>query len=242
MIYLRNITQASHERITQLLKKIMDGIHSTLSFYNFLYNKKEIEILKKSYYLLEKQLTQVMNNNYTKEKVLETLNLEEELKPLIFKTWQYEFNQGNEYISWFKKDKLGNIPPVVSVTFGDSEHFCNGRYGISYEVNLKGFLGAYPKDAGTVAEPKGRRSIYTIGENDTYVFNSYNLLTPIITPMQAMQKVFNDYPSKHNEIVLDSRFIKPIKVIYTNENDLDMVNLISNKYHLPIEYREERKK
>ena len=154
------------------------------------------------------------------------------------RSWEKELQEGKELISWFKSDVLGDIPPIVSVTFGNSEPFCNGKYGICYEIlSPKAFIDANYKDSSTVIESISRKSIYTLREYANMVVNAYNLTTPLITPYQIEKKLQNDYKSEHNEVILDSQYIKPIKVIYTDDIVYDMAEIISQKYHLRIEYR-----
>lgn len=225
-------------KVVLLLKSINLGIKSMINDYAFLYTESEIVFLNKISELLCKMINKIEKNNYNIKEIIEILQYEKKLKPYAFRTWNYEYQNGKEYISWFKYDKLVDTPPIVSSTFGFGDSFCESRYGISYQVNIDGFLGACNKDAATLIEKADRRSIYTIGKtSDARVVNSYNLATPIITPIQIFDKTDNSYKSKHNEVILDSRYIIPIKVVYTNSNDLKMVNAISLKYNIPIELK-----
>lgn len=238
---LRIIDNVNEQKVIELLQNIKSGIICMLNNYMFLYNDNEVNILKNSLLLVNEQLNRIENGNYIFKDVYSVLLCEDYLKPLVFKCWNFENKNGCQYISWFKNDFLGDIPPVISATFSSSneDSFCNSRYGINYEVFIDGFLGACNKDAATLIEDSSRNSIYTIGKTaDGKVINSYNLATPIITPHQVFDKSSNDYKSKHNEIVLDSRFIKPVSVIYTNDDDLEMVYLISSKYKIPIDFKE----
>ena len=88
-------------------------------------------------------------------------------------------------------------------------------------------------------ETADKQSIYTIGKTaEGKVINSYNFATPIITPKQVFDKSDNTYMSKHNEIILDSRYIKPKSVIYTDENDIEIVKQISQRFNIPIEFKQ----
>ena len=234
----RNIENANVKVIKELLKKIKLGILSMQNDYKNLFSDDELIFFQSIYRLIVKQIDFLEKNVVNKEDILFILRYDDLLKPYIFRCWDYEVNNGFKFVSWFKNDKLGNVPPIVSTTFSNNfeETFCEARYGISYEVTLKGFLGACNKDAATLVEDISRLSFYTIGRTkDDKVVNSYNLATPIITPIQVFDKSDNNYKSKHNEIILDSRYIIPKSVICVDENDMDMVNLISSKYNIPID-------
>lgn len=208
--------------------------------YTELYSTEEINLFSTIQWKINDQLNKILSNNYNYEELSIILEYEINLKPYAFRCWNFEFENGCQYISWFKSDELKKMPLVISSTFSDNvnDPFCDSRYGISYRVSEEGFLGACNKDAATLIEDSTKASIYTLGKtSDGRLINSYNLATPIITPIQVFGKSSNDFKSKYNEIILDSRYIYPIKVVYTNENDLDMVTLISCKYDIPIEYK-----
>ncbi|MEG2621168.1 MAG: hypothetical protein RSA10_03700, partial [Bacilli bacterium] len=200
---------------------------------------KEKQVLKESSKLFDAEFHKI-----GKERKIDIIGLEKlleleiKLKPLCYRSWQQENTNGFDYISWFKTDKLGNTPPIISVTFLNDLNlrFCNSRYGIKYDITIDSFLGACEKDAATVIEDSSKTSLYTIGKtiNDKLV-NSYNLATPLITPIQVFDNSNNHYLSKHNEIILDSRYIVPKSVVYFDESDLDMVTLISKTYSIQIE-------
>ena len=156
--------------------------------YTFLYSDDELLLLKS---MLEKI------SNYQD---LDTVNLvEEKLKELAFRTWEYEEEQGNHYIHWLKHDALNTDNPVLSSTFGDVEPFCNSKVSIRYKTNIHGFLGAREKDAGVVVEDGDCQSMYTIKVlEDCRVVNSYNLGTSIMTPKTSMDTNDNNYKSRHN--------------------------------------------
>lgn len=241
----RIIENTDKKTIIKLLENINLGIESMIHNYSNLYTNDEISLFKNIHKLISIQIKKLLNNNYTQKEIYEVLKYESYLKPYIFKCWEYEYKNGYMFISWFKNDKLNDIPKVISSTFSYdvNDTFCDSRYGINYEVAIDGFLGACSKDAATLIESPSKTSIYTIGEtSDGNIINSYNLATPIITPIQTLDKNLNTYKSKHNEIILDSKYVKPLSVIYTNNNDLDMVNLISYKYNIPIEFKETSKK
>lgn len=236
---LRSVENANGQKIIELLQNIAFGINSVLNDYRFLFNEDEVSLLTNTLIKINVEINQIQNGIFNSESIYSALLCEDYLKPLVFRCWDFENNNDYQFISWFKNDFLGDMPSVISATFScnNDNTFCNSRYGISYKVFINGFLGACNKDAATLVENKSKKSIYTIGEtSDDRVVNSYNLATPIITPLQVLDKSLNCYKSKHNEIILDSRFIKPISVVYFDDNDLDIVNLISEKYNLPIQF------
>jgi len=190
-----------------------------------------------------KLINKIKENNNCKEEINKVLEKEIILKPFAFRCWKYEVERGYQFVSWFKNDLLGEMPPVISTTFykEGEETFCQSRYGIVYEVTMDGFLGACNKDAATLIEKEKETSIFTIGKiGDEKIINSYNLATLIVTPTQVLNKETNNYKSKHNEIIVDARYSKPISIICMNENDLEMVSKISQKYNIPIDRKEVR--
>ena len=173
---------------------------------------------------------------------LDTINLvEERLKGLAFRTWEYEEKQGNSFIHWLKHDVLNTENPVVSSTFGDVDPFCDSVVGIRYKTSMDGFLGAREKDAGVVVEGKERQSMYTIKVlDDGRVVNSYNLGTPIMTPKLAMDTKNNNYKSRHNEIMLDASVAVPVEVVCTDDHYVDLAVKISEKYGIPYHQEEQK--
>lgn len=241
---LRKINKDNVNKIIELLKNISLGIHSMIYDYTNLFTDDELKLFDKIDKLIEKQISKLQNNEFDINEVSTTLEYETFLKSYAFKCWDFEAKNGGKYVSWFKTDTLKDMPKVISSTFSKemSETFCEARYGIRYEVSIDGFLGACNKDAATLIDKTENRSLYTIGQiEDNKIVNSYNLATPIITPTQAFDKSTNNYRSKHNEIILDSRYIKPISVVYADDADLEIVNMISAKYEIPIERWESKK-
>ena len=216
--------------ISKLCIIILEAIKSMIQDYTFLYNDKELKLLKN-------MLDRIISNQ-----TLDTINyVEKELKKLAFRTWKYEEKQENYFIHWLKNNDLNTKSPIISSTFGEVDPFCNSVIGIRYKTNINGFLGACEKDASVVIEESNQKSIYTIKElNDGRVVNSYNLGTPIITPKLAMNTSNNNYKSKHNEIILDANIAVPIEVICNDENYIDLAIKISKKYKIP--YHQEKNK
>ncbi len=240
---LRVIEHANPNKITELFSKIHDGIISMILDYNFLYNHEELDLIRNVLYLID---TENKNKKYSVENIYKILSCEDYLKPLVYRCWEFENKyQNGKFISWFKNDTLGDMPQVISSTFSSNvkNTFCNARYGIQYDISIDGFLGACNKDAATIIEDPTKASIYTIGKTaEGKVINSYNLSTPIITPAQVLDTSTNEYRSKHNEVILDSRYIQPVCVIYTSSNDLDIVNNIASKYNIPTQLEEVSKR
>lgn len=219
--YNKNIN--SEVVINKLRKKIVDGITSALVDYSFLYTEDELKKLISFRTDLEK------NNN------LESLSdIEDTIKPLIFRTWDYENKKGNNFIHWLKQDKFNKNKKVISSTFGNTDSFCDSVIGIKYEVNLDAFIGACEKDAATLVESIDKKSVYTIAELPNNVVNSYNLATSIITPKQIFNYNENDYMSKHNEIILDGRYAIPTEVICIDENYYNLAKEISEECDIPF--------
>ncbi|MEG1015826.1 MAG: hypothetical protein RR984_01555 [Bacilli bacterium] len=235
---LRNLEDVSKTK-SLLLEKINSGILSMLCDYNYLYNDLEIKLLEEANQLLNIGIEQVRSEiKIDILKLKKLFELEIKLKPFCYRCWQMESVNGFNYISWFKEDKLKQNPAITSATFfsGLNSTFCNSRYGIKYDITIEAFLGACEKDAATLIEEEDRHNLYTIAKTiDGKVINSYNLATTLITPKQVFCSSYNTYLSKHNEIILDSRYITPVSVVYFDDNDLDMVTLISQKYTIPIE-------
>ncbi len=233
----RKIENTNPIIILKLLTNIKNGIISMINDYTDCYSSQELVLLNNCLKNTQIQINKLSNKETNIQEIYSILQYEDILKELSYRCWILENNNGTEYIHWFKKDKINDDSKVISTTFGENNSFCNARYGIKYDVSIAGFLGAFNKDAATIIENK-KPSIYTIGiTEDNKVINSYNLATPIITPIQVFDHSTNDYKTKYNEIILDKRYIKPKSIICTNENDINIVTLISKKYNIPIEYK-----
>ena len=209
----------NNRALNKLALKILDGIRSLVVDYGFLFTSEELAMLKDY---------EVLSDNISKA--------EEELKPYVFRSWEYEKNNGNYFISWLKDDNVSLNKTVISSTFGNVDSFCESVVGVAYDVNYEAFIGACEKDAATVVEDASKKSIYTIKELDNNrIVNSYNLATPIITPKQATSCSDNTYLSKHNEIILDGRYAIPVKVICTDERYNDVAERVASIYNIPFE-------
>ena len=212
--------------VTNILSmKLLNAINCMINDYSFLYNKEELLLLKKALSKIESY------------RDIETINtIEEEFKPLVFRTWEYEEEQGNSFVHWLKKDKINNSNPIISTTFGNVDTFCNSVIGVKYKTDINGFLGACEKDGATIIESNDKQSIYTIKTlEDGRVVNSYNLSTPIYTPKQAMENLNNNYKSKHNEILLDAKYATPIEIICIDDDLIYLADEISKKHNIPFQ-------
>lgn len=226
------IDRNSNELIIRRLSVIiLESIRSMIQDYSFLYSEEELSLLRS---MLDKMMS---------SQTLDTINLvEEKLKGLAFRTWEFEEKQGSSFIHWLKHDVLNTENPVLSSTFGDVDPFCNSVVGIRYKTPVEGFLGAREKDAGCVVEGANRQSMYTIKVlDDGRVVNSYNLGTPLMTPKLAMDTRNNDYKSRHNEIMLDASIAVPVEVVCNNDRYIDLAIKISKKYGIPFHQQEEQK-
>lgn len=242
MKMMRKVENANPMKIIELIEKIEEGITSSIRDYSFLYNEKEQSNLTKAFDKVKETLALIRKGNITIEELYIVLNYEDTLKPLIFKTWVYELEHGADFIYWFKKEKYKTFENAISTTFSnnDTDSFCGAKYGIAFDIKIDGFLGACNKDAATMIQDEEFLSIYTIGRTkDNQVINSYNLATPIITPKQVFDKVGNTYHSKHNEIILDAKFIKPKYAILLNDDISEFEKSLSEIYHIPVKKKEE---
>ena len=232
------------KNVVSLFNLFITSIDNVFENYKILYRDDELKYLQEIQSKIYDILSHIQNHNDYDEimnKIKEGLALESILKAYIFRCWEHEINEGARLISWFKSDKIGKMPIFISCTLlpGDVKEyntFCQSRYGIAYDLCLEGFLGACSKDAATILVNESLKNIFSIGESETsQIVNSYNLATPVMTPKMILSDDNNDYPSKHNEIILDSRFVKPKSVVYSNEEDLVMVHKLSELYNIPLE-------
>ncbi len=146
--------------------------------------------------------------------------ISEELLPIVEKIWNKELESGKYIvISW---NKYSNEKPKGLVTFAtisEVDHivsFCDLTEGIQYKITYDSIIGALNKDGATLIENLDKKNAYTIGIIGNKVINSYNGATRFITPKQLFQNQDHNYPSKHNELILDSRFIQKIGVYNHN--------------------------
>ncbi len=216
--------------ISKLISKVLSGITSILENYSFLFNEEELKKLVNS----SNTLTNVKNESIERQIAIVSL-IEEELKEYAYRCFSYE--KDSNFISWLKDDNLKDNLTIISSTFSNATDitFCDSKVGIKYDVPIEGFIAACEKDAATLVETPDRRSIYTIGEIGNKVINSYNFATPIITPKQVFDTSNNEYMSKHNEIILDAKSIRPISIVCLDNSCIDIAKSISERYNIPIE-------
>lgn len=218
--------------ISKIISRVLIGISSILENYSFLFDEDELRRLIECNGILSTTQSESI------EKQIEILSaIEEELKPYSFRCFVYEKEKGGSFVSWLKDDNLKDDLTIVSSTFSsdNATTFCDSKVGIKYDVPIEGFIAACEKDAATLVEAPNRKSIYTIGEMGNRVINSYNFATPIITPIQVFDSSSNDYMSKHNEIILDAKKIRPVSVICLDNSCINIAKSISEKYGIPIE-------
>lgn len=179
--------------------QITEVIRSLINDYNNLLDKEEISTLNS-----------IINN-------LDSFNYENivvSLSKIIKKIWNIELSsQKYCIISWnkYSKEKVKGI--ITSATLSlktDIISFCEANIGIEYRITYDSILGACPKDAATLVENLDRKNDFTIAVIGDKIINSYNGATKLITPKQLVNNNDNDYPSKHNELILDTRLIEEI--------------------------------
>lgn len=242
---LRVLTNAKVNKITELLTRMYNGIESAINHYYMIYTSEEIQQLINARDDFLNVLNNLKNGNYNQEEIYRVLRYEDDLKGIIFKSWLYESNDGASFISWHFNDGREKIKPAFSSTFSKdlNDSFCESEYGIEYRVNIDGFLGACEKDASTLIQDRSHQSLFTIGlTEDKKCINSYNLATTLITPIQVFNKNNNDYQSKHNEIILDSRYIQPLHVIYVHDRVKELAEILADEFKIPLKNYSEHKK
>ena len=180
---------------------VIDLCLSLLDDYIGYLNLEEIKITKE---ILEK-----MKNN--------TININEAqavLLPLVNKIWNIELESGDyRVISWNKYNKEQPQKIVTFATLSKKDDiitFFNMNNGIEYEITSTSLLAALNKDGATLIEDMSKKNEYTVATIKDKVINSYNGATKFITPKILVKKRIIEYPSKHNELILDTRYIKKI--------------------------------
>ncbi len=141
------------------------------------------------------------------------------IEPMVRKVWNLDLSSGDyKVISWNKyAGENNNALPVIFATISKKEDlisFCDMEQGIAYDITYDSLIGALQKDGATLIEDKNRMNQYTLGVLEDKVINSYNGATKFITPFQLVSEDRdNDYRSKHNELILDRRYIKKIEEV-----------------------------
>ena len=116
--------------INKLCIIILESIKSMILDYAFLYSDKELDALKN---MLDKIST---------FQTLDTINLvEEELKELAFRTWEYEEKQGNHFIHWLKNDVIKQNQTDTTENFTTvRDYLCADWGGTIAEGLQRGYL------------------------------------------------------------------------------------------------------
>ncbi len=177
---------------------MLDFCRSCLNNYLHYLNEEEINFIKKT----------IQNNTFN----LEGVN---KLALIAEKIWNNELASG-EYlvVSWSKYagQKRKNFITFATLNLKDDiTSFCDSEFGIEYAISYKALIGALNKDGATLIEDESHQNDYTLAVLNGKAINSYNGATKIITPLQLLDQTDNNYPSKHNELILDSRYIREIK-------------------------------
>lgn len=139
----------------------------------------------------------------------------EALLPIVRKVWEKELDSGEYiFVSWNKSNYTPTNRSLVTFATiskrDDIVSYCNLDEGIQYEVTFDAIIGALNKDGATVIEDESKKNAYTIGIIDGKAINSYNGATKLITPKQLFDSSDNEFRSKHNEVILDSKLIREI--------------------------------
>ena len=153
-------------------------------------------------------ITSCMNDDISFE------NKSEALLPIVRKVWDKELESG-EYVlvSWNKNTTPPDRSMITFATLSKRDNvvsFCESNDGIEYNITFDSIIGALEKDAATLIEDEEKKNDFTIGIIGGKAINSYNGATKLITPKQLLDSSQNDYKSKHNEIILDSKLIKEV--------------------------------
>lgn len=187
--------------------QIIELLYSLIHDYKDCLSKKEYEII-----------------DYI-QKNLENLTIEEieaKLLPTVGNIWDYDLKNHNyKIISWNKNVSPPNRQSIVFATLSKDNNlvsFCDSTEGIEYEISFKALIGACPKDGATLIENDNKINDYTIAKINDKVINSYNGATKLITPRQLLSYQDNNYKSKHNELILDSKYIKALGYINIEKN------------------------
>lgn len=190
-----------------------------------------IEVLRKKQALEFCKTCLTHYTKYLKEEEINQINemithntfnefLQQKLTSIAEKIWNNELESGKyKVISWskFRNQKKKDFITFATLnTEEDLTSFCNSDLGIEYAITYQSIIGALNKDGATLIEDIDKKNDFTLAIINNKVINSYNGATKLITPIQLLDKSDNTYPSKHNELILDSSRIKEIKEI-TNE-------------------------
>lgn len=208
--------------------ELLDIFDRTLSemitYYSDLYTEDELKLFVNYKFKINKM------SNISIEEIR---NIENSLKEFVHRIWDFELKNGKKLISWLKNDEYVNKDlTFCNLIDDDFNSFCNCGLGIRYNISNNAIIGALYKDGATLLENK-EPGFFTIGKVGEKVINSYNRATPIITPSIVLKDDSNNYFTKYNEVILDSKYIIPFEVLGTSvyENE---VKLLSDKLNVPF--------
>lgn len=189
-----------------LKKQIIELIKSLLTNYFNIISEEEIRIIIDINDNMDSYSYDVMSQRL--EKILKNV-------------WDKELSSGKyRIISWnkYSKPKEKSIITFATLSYNDDIiPFCNLDEGIEYKISYDSIIGASPKDGATLIEDKSKIGKYTIGIVGNKVINSYNHSTRLITPKQLLDLSENNYYSKYNELILDTKLIEEIKQVVISQ-------------------------
>lgn len=243
----RRYNKENKEAILKYYNKLINNLNSIIDNYAAIYSEDELTILKDTRNLLNNMYDGFSLDSFPTmhiERLPEVFDIEDKLKPLIFKAWTYEVNNGYSFISWLKDDKYQDNKSLIFATFSDNfdNPFCDSSIGIKYDVDINGFIAAAEIDGATITLNSDETSLYTIANIDGKSINSYNTAIKIPSPKLISNNTNNTYQSKHNEIILDSRFIKPTEVICLSEASYSIASDLASKLGVPLKYQSKSNK
>ena len=179
-------------------KQVLNVCKSLLEDYINILTKEEVDTIQR-----------VLNANLSYEEAYDLLI------PIVEKVWNYDLASGEyKVISWtkhptFKESSKGVIFATISKK-DDIITFCDAVEGMEYAITFKSLIGALEKDGATLFEDKDKVNEYTSAVIKDRAINSYNGATKLITPKELVGERDIDYKSKHNELILDLRYVKQI--------------------------------
>lgn len=240
-----SITKANVQKYTSNIITELESIIDNYLKIENLYSSEEIDKIITALNLFKNAqiiINQTDNVNDLEELINKLFSVEESLKEISFKAWDYEKENGCKFISWLKDNKYDKNKKLIFSTFDNNydNTFCGSDLGIEYKVNANGFIGANNRDGATLIQDENTESIYTIGKIDGKCINSYNMSTMIVSPKTVMNSSENNYQSKHNEIILDNNFVTPSSIICLNKSLEKEAEELSSILNIPVLYQYER--
>ena len=238
---MRRYNNEKIETVEKYINRLIENTDDIINNYLKLYSNDELTVLLNAKLLFERTADELLNLDDIKNHVDLINNVfetEESIKSLTFRTWEYENKNGKSFISWLKDDKYQDGKKLVFSTFNEEgkDVFCDSSVGIKYDVDINGFIGATEIDGATIMLDSNESCLYTIANINDKSINSYNMATMIASPNIVINNLNNKYQSKHNEIILDNRYIKPIEIVYNNELSKQIAEDLSIKLNVPLKY------